>query len=197
LIPKKKKLSEIKKTGLCIECGFDEPGELVGLITKFAFSPNGQFNGYLGNEKATQKKIEKNVFKEGDEYFKTGDLLKMDNEGFLYFVDRIGDTYRWKGQNVATTEISKVIGKFKGIGEANCYGVPVPGHDGKCGMVAILRSEEELNFKDLYSYSINNLTNYQVPCFLRIQTQFNNTGTFKYKKTDLVKDGFDISKNKG
>jgi len=120
----------------------------------------------------------------------------MDNEGFLYFVDRIGDTYRWKGQNVATTEISKVIGKFKGIGEANCYGVPVPGHDGKCGMVAILRSEEELNFKDLYSYSINNLTNYQVPCFLRIQTQFNNTGTFKYKKTDLVKDGFDISKTK-
>jgi len=93
------------KDGLCMECDWDEAGELIGRINQHPKAVEGNFSGYT-DEKATKKKILRDVFKKGDMWFASGDLLKFSRDGYLYFVDRIGDTYRWKGQNVATLEVA-------------------------------------------------------------------------------------------
>ncbi|MDG2416600.1 MAG: long-chain-acyl-CoA synthetase [Pelagibacterales bacterium] len=176
--------------GFCIECEDDEAGEVIGLIpNEDKFS--GKFEGYTDKE-ATEKKILKDVFEKGDQWFSSGDLLKRDKDGYYYFVDRIGDTFRWKSENVATSEVSEAISTFTGVKEANVYGVLVPGEDGRAGMASIVPGEE-FSINGLYEHLSQYLPKYSIPVFIRISKEIEVTGTFKYKKTDLVKDGFDPS----
>ena len=176
--------------GFCIECEDDEAGEVIGLIpNEDKFS--GKFEGYTDKE-ATEKKILKDVFEKGDQWFSSGDLLKRDKDGYYFFVDRIGDTFRWKSENVATSEVSEAISTFVGVKEANVYGVLVPGEDGRAGMASIVPGEE-FSINGLYEHLSQHLPKYSIPVFIRISKEIEVTGTFKYKKTDLVKDGFDPS----
>ena len=123
--------------GFCIECDPDEPGEVIGKILRDASKPAARFEGYA-TQAETDKKILRDVFEKGDVWFRTGDLMRKDARGYFYFVDRIGDTFRWKGENVSTTEVAEAMGTFEGVQDANVYGVSVPGRDGRAGMAAIV-----------------------------------------------------------
>ena len=171
--------------GLCIECEDDEPGEAIGLIGD---DVRQRFEGYNDAE-ATKKKILRDVFEPGDMWFRTGDLMRKDAKGWVYFVDRIGDTFRWKGENVATNEVGEVLSQFSGIEHANVYGVPVPGTDGKAGMAAIT-APGDIDWDTLHGFLAERLPAYARPLFLRVQPEAETTGTFKYRKVDLVKEGF-------
>jgi len=175
--------------GFCIECEPDEPGEVIGKIVKDAARPGQRFEGYA-SEADTDLKILHDVFKRGDLWFRTGDLMRKDKAGFFYFIDRIGDTFRWKGENVSTTEVEEAVGQFEGVLEANVYGVTVPGHDGRAGMAAIV-AKENLNLTALRDHLAQRLPEYARPVFLRVRQDIDTTTTFKQKKMDLVKDGFD------
>lgn len=133
------------KDGYCIECKPGEVGELLGYLKLDDKTGLRTFAGYHGDQKATERKIARNVFKEGDAWFRTGDLIKMSREGRYYFVDRIGDTFRWKGENVATTEVAEVLNGFPGIEEINVYGVQVPGYDGRAGMAAVVVADPDVS----------------------------------------------------
>ena len=172
--------------GLCIECDVDEAGEAIGKIDPN--DPKTKFEGY-SDKAATDKKILRDVFQKGDCYFRSGDLLKKDADGYFYFVDRIGDTFRWKGENVATSEISEVVAAFPGIKEANVYGVAIDGQDGRAGMASIV-AEGDIDFKKLAEHVTSELASYARPLFLRLSPEMEITGTFKHRKVDLVKDGF-------
>ncbi len=177
--------------GFCQECDFDEVGEAIGLIRDD--DATRKFDGYT-DATATKKKIAESVFRTGDKWFRTGDLLKMDSDGYVYFVDRIGDTYRWKGENVATTEVSEVISKADCIFDSNVYGVSVPGADGCIGMAAIRLNEgAEFNGSNIYQMVNSDLPKYARPYFLRILQEVDMTGTFKYKKVELRKEGFNLT----
>jgi len=128
------------KTGFCVPCGPGDVGEGLGLIESAEKSMMGvhNYSGYYDNEKATNSKILNDVKEKGDSYFRTGDLLKYDKDGFWYFVDRIGDTFRWHGENVSTAEVATILSEFPGLQECNVYGVQIPGMDGRCGMAAIV-----------------------------------------------------------
>lgn len=171
--------------GLCIECEDDEPGEAIGLIGD---DVRQRFEGYNDAE-ATKKKILRDVFEPGDMWFRTGDLMRKDAKGWVYFIDRIGDTFRWKGENVATNEVGEVLSQFSGIEHANVYGVPVPGTDGKAGMAAIT-APGDIDWDALHGFLAERLPAYACPLFLRVQPEAETTGTFKYRKVDLVKEGF-------
>jgi fatty-acyl-CoA synthase len=173
--------------GFCRLAAPDEVGELLGEIRPD--DARFRYDGYEDAE-ATKKKILRNVRKKGDMYFRTGDLVRRDKLGYIYFVDRIGDTYRWKAENVATGEVAAAIGSFTGIEQANVYGVKVPGADGRAGMASIVASGT-IDLPGLYSHVVSALPHYARPVFLRIARESDTTGTFKFKKTDLVKDGFD------
>jgi fatty-acyl-CoA synthase len=175
--------------GFCIECKADEPGEVIGKIMKDASRPGQRFEGYA-NDAETDKKILRDVFKKGDAWFRTGDLMRRDRNDFFYFVDRIGDTFRWKGENVSTTEVEAAVGAFDGILEANVYGVAVPGRDGRAGMAAVV-AKDNLNLTALRDDLAQQLPEYARPVFLRIRQDSDVTTTFKQKKIDLVKEGFD------
>src|SRR5262249_34422227 len=123
--------------GFCVRCAPDEVGETIGQILNDATKPGNRFEGYADG-KDNEKKILRNVFKAGDAWVRTGDLMGQDKGGYFYFVDRIGDTFRWKAENVSTTEVSEAIVRFPGIRDANVYGAPVPGYDGRAGMAAIV-----------------------------------------------------------
>ncbi|MDP1556652.1 MAG: long-chain-acyl-CoA synthetase [Hyphomonas sp.] len=175
--------------GLCIRADVDEAGEVLGLIGD---DIRQRFEGY-NDEKATEKKLLRDVFTKGDLWFRTGDLLRMDKDGYIYFVDRIGDTYRWKGENVSTNEVGEALSRIDGVKTANVYGVAIPGTDGKAGMAAIT-TEGEVDFAGLYKSLAAKLPSYAVPIFIRVQPEAETTGTFKYRKVDLVADGFDPDK---
>jgi fatty-acyl-CoA synthase len=116
--------------------------------------------------------------------------MRRDEQGYFYFVDRIGDTFRWKGENVATSEVSAAIGTFPGVKHTNVYGVAVPGTEGRAGMATVV-SEDELDLDALRKHLIDRLPPYARPLFLRIRTSVDMTGTFKYSKTELVRQGYD------
>jgi fatty-acyl-CoA synthase len=175
--------------GRCEETASGEVGEAVGRIFQDPSKPGGRFEGY-SNVADNDAKILQDVFEEGDSWFRSGDLMRRDAEGYFYFIDRIGDTFRWKGENVSTTEVSEVMCAFAGIHEANVYGVEVAGHEGRAGMAAIV-CEEDLNLADLRSYLAAHLPDYARPPFLRIRGEIDATATFKQRKIALVKDGFD------
>ena len=171
--------------GLCIEAEPNEVGEAIGLIGGDARS---EFAGYA-DKAASERKILRNVFEQGDAWFRTGDLMRKDEDGYFYFVDRIGDTFRWKGENVSTTEVGEVIARYPGVAEANVYGVKVDHVDGRAGMAAIT-PEPHFELGGLRAYLERELPAYARPLFIRIQPALETTGTFKYRKLDLVREGF-------
>jgi len=151
--------------GFCLPCEKGVAGELVGRIVPGV--PGREFVGYHGNKEGTEKKILKTVF-EGDEtYFRTGDLVREDERGYFYFVDRIGDTFRWKGENVSTNEVAETLSVFPGCQEVNVYGVQIPNHDGRAGMAAMVAGPD-LDYSKLGAYVSEKLPPYAVPFFLRI-----------------------------
>ncbi|MEO1659388.1 MAG: long-chain-acyl-CoA synthetase [Pseudomonadota bacterium] len=172
--------------GFCIKTLPGEPGEAIGKVGDDART---RFEGY-NDEEATKKKILTDVFEKGDMWFRTGDLMSKDAEGYVYFIDRIGDTFRWKGENVSTNEVAEFVAKAPNISTANVYGVSVPGTDGRAGMAAIT-TKGDIDFDGLYDWFAEHLPKYAIPLFLRIQAEAETTGTFKYRKVELVKEGFD------
>lgn len=171
--------------GFCIECKPHDAGEAIGKIDE----QRGRFEGYSKGTD-TEKKILRDVFEKGDAWFRTGDLLKRDKLYYYYFIDRIGDTFRWKGENVATSEVAEAISIFPGIKEANVYGVKVPGTDGRAGMAALVTASP-IDLPKFKAHLEKNLAAYARPIFLRMQGEIEITGTFKHRKVELVKDGYD------
>ena len=177
-------------TGFCIECAPGEAGEAVGRID--AGEPRTRFDGYSKGSD-TEKKLLRDVFAKGDLFFRTGDLLRRDAQGYFYFVDRIGDTFRWKGENVATSEVAEAISVYPGIKEANVYGVKVGDLDGRAGMAALVAGPD-LDLAGLAAHLENQLAAYARPLIVRLlQNEMEITGTFKHRKVELVKEGFDPS----
>jgi fatty-acyl-CoA synthase len=175
--------------GLCSLAETGEIGEAIGLIKNDA---RHNYTGYA-DKAASERKILRDVFEPGDAWFRTGDLMRQDEAGYFYFVDRIGDTFRWKGENVSTTEVAEVIGRYPGVDEVNVYGVKVDGVDGRAGMAAITPGEG-FKLDGLRDYLARELPAYAHPIFLRLQPAIETTGTFKYRKVDLVREGFDPAK---
>ena len=178
--------------GFCIKCPPDEVGELISQILNDPSRPSQRFEGYA-DKAATEKKILHDVFEKGDAWFRTGDLMRKDALGYFYFIDRIGDTFRWKGENVATSEVAEALTVFPGIKEANVYGVVIPGMDGRAGMAALV-IEDSIDLEGLHTHIDQQLPGYARPIFVRIQDHIDATGTFKQRKIDLVMDGFDPEK---
>jgi fatty-acyl-CoA synthase len=134
----------------------------------------------------------RNVFCEGDAWFSTGDLMMRDAQGYYYFLDRAGDTFRWKGENVSTTQVSEAITAFSGIQDANVYGVSIPGTEGRAGMAAIVtQNADSFDLTAFRHHLRQHLPAFARPLFLRFQTQIELTSTFKQRKVDLVAQGFD------
>ncbi len=180
--------------GHCIECRPGEAGELIGRLPRRAGDARGRFEGYTSKE-ATEKKILRNVLEDGDAWFRTGDLLRLDAQGYFYFVDRIGDTFRWKGENVSTQEVAEACSGFPGVEMANAFGVAVPGGDGRAGMVAlVLVDPKAFDGRAFYPFVSERLPGYAAPVFVRIQGEADVTGTFKLRKVDLAKEGYDPAK---
>jgi fatty-acyl-CoA synthase len=172
--------------GFCERCADDEIGEALGRIDE---NPGAQFEGY-SEPIETEKKILRNVFARGDMWMRTGDLMRRDAQGFYTFVDRIGDTFRWKGENVATLEVSSVIRACPGVKEAIVYGVAVPGTDGRAGM-ALMRIDWEFDF-DAFFGRLEALPRYAWPLFLRVAAgAIETTETFKPKRPIYIAQGFD------
>jgi fatty-acyl-CoA synthase len=177
--------------GCCIECAPGEVGECIGHIGGDARS---NYVGYA-DKAATEKKVLHDVFQKGDSWFRTGDLMRVDGDGYIYFVDRIGDTFRWKGENVATSEVAERLAAVEHVLEVNVYGVPVGDLDGKAGMAALV-ADPEFDLAAFAKYVDEHLPSYARPVFLRLQQAIETTGTFKYRKVDLVGDGFDPTRTK-
>ena len=174
--------------GLCQAVSLGEPGEAIGQIKD---DVRHDYTGYA-DKAASEKKVLRDVFARGDRWFRTGDLMRQDSEGYLYFVDRIGDTFRWKGENVSTTEVAERLSDAPGVREVIAYGVPVPGNEGKAGMV-VLVTEGRFSIKKFAAHADEQLPAYARPVFVRLKKTLETTGTFKYRKTDLVDEGFDPS----
>lgn len=159
------------KTGFCLPTNKDEPGELLMKIVD-PKNVEDSFQGYYGNKKATYSKIIRNVFKKGDAWFRSGDLLRMDDDGLLYFVDRLGDTFRWKSENVSATEVENEIMSTKIVKQAVVVGVRVPNHEGRAGFAVLDpadgASDEEV-LEKLYSHTSATLPKYAIPQFVKIQ----------------------------
>jgi len=174
--------------GFCIRCAVNEAGEAIGKAAEDPSNIGSRFEGY-SNTEASERKILRNVFEPGDVWIRTGDLMRKDEQGYFYFVDRIGDTFRWKGENVATCEVSEAICAFPGVKHANVYGVTVPATEGRAGMATVV-TEDELDLAEFRQHLMNRLPPYARPLFLRIRKNMDLTGTFKYSKTDLARQGF-------
>lgn len=187
------------KTGFCVECPPDEPGELLNPIRNLTSTADGStsnFEGYTSKE-ATEKKTLRDVFTKGDYWYRSGDLLRKDAKGYFYFVDRIGDTFRWKGENVSTMEVSEVLSGYEGVVDANVYGVEVPGKDGRACMVSITVTslDKKPDPNTFATYCRANLPPYSVPLFVRfLAEEINLTGTFKHQKVDYRNQGCDPAK---
>ena len=175
--------------GFCERCAPNEPGEVIGKIINDASKPGNRFEGYASAQQ-NENKVLRNVFKTGDAWFRTGDLMRRDENGYFYFVDRVGDTFRWKGENVSTNEVAEAINSFPGILDANVYGVQIAGREGRAGMAAIVCSGL-CDLAALHAHLCAHLPDYARPLFLRLQEEIEVTGTFKQRKVDLVKEGFD------
>jgi fatty-acyl-CoA synthase len=176
--------------GHYIECEADEVGELIAMILDIPGSGAGRFEGYT-DEQATEKKILHDVFADGDAWFRSGDLLKRDEDDYYYFVDRVGDTFRWKSENVSASEAADAISDFDGLESLNIYGVAVPNTEGRAGMAAlVMQSEAEFDPVAFYAHCKDRLPPYAVPLFVRLCQQAELTTTFKLRKVDLQKQGY-------
>lgn len=175
--------------GRCIRCGPNEIGEALGRVVDDPTLIGIRFDGY-SELQASQKKILRSVFRPGDAWLRTGDLMRRDEQGFYYFVDRMGDTYRWKGENVATTEVSDVLCAYPGVKHASVYGVSIPTTEGAAGM-ATLVIEDEVDLGNFRKYLTEHLPPYSRPVFVRIKSEPEITGTFKYSTGKLKREGYD------
>src|SRR2546430_847785 len=174
--------------GRCLRCAPDEVGEAIGALSRPGGQDGGRFEGYADAE-ASQQKILRDVFAEGDAWYRTGDLMRQDDQGFFYFVDRVGDTFRWKGENVSTGEVAAVISACPGVSDAAVYGVAVPGTEGRAGMAAIV---VEARFEPAaLRPHLQALPAYARPLFIRIVPSIELTGTFRLKKNELAPQGYD------
>ena len=172
--------------GYCKRVAAGQPGEAIGKIAAGA----ARFEGY-NDTAATARKILRHVFESGDAYVRSGDLMRQDTQGFYYFVDRLGDTFRWKGENVATTEVGAALSTFPGVIAATVYGVAVPGHEGKAGMAA-LETDDGLDLARLREH-LAALPAYARPLFIRLTPSLAVTETFKTRKNLLAAEGFDTT----
>lgn len=190
------------QTGFCKEVPRGEPGELLYAID--AADVEDKFQGYFGNSNATQKKILRDVLKKGDAFFRTGDMVRWDSDGRWFFSDRLGDTFRWKSENVSTSEVAEVLGTHPEVHEANVYGVQLPHHDGRAGCAAIVLKHQlksgssstvveptpEL-LKSLAAHALKNLPRFAAPLFLRVTAEMQSTGNNKQQKHVLRAEGVD------
>jgi fatty-acyl-CoA synthase len=176
-------------TGRCIRCAPNQPGEAISKLNSDPSNVGSRFEGYT-SAGSSESKILHDVFEPGDAWVRTGDLMRKDEKGFFYFVDRVGDTFRRKGENVAASEVADVVSSFPGIEHANVCGVVVPGTDGRVGMAAIVVGGD-LDLTQLHGHIASLLPAYARPVFLRICKQAQLTGTFKYSKAELQRDGYD------
>ncbi|KAJ3239132.1 hypothetical protein HDU81_006463 [Chytriomyces hyalinus] len=178
--------------GYCTECKVGQVGELIAKIDDSSLTM--AFKGYYGDADATRKKVLTNVFRKGDKYFQTGDLMFRDKDNYMYFVDRVGDTFRWNGENVSTQQVSDILSMYAGVDEANVYGVRVPGSEGRAGMAALSVSKD-FDVKGLALFLNANLPKYAVPIWVRIlvnngSMRDSHTATFKQKKVVFQEQGF-------
>jgi fatty-acyl-CoA synthase len=173
--------------GLCERCAADEVGEAVGFIPPDNRHA-GRFEGYA-QEEASARKVLHNVFNAGDAWYRTGDLMRRDQHGFYYFVDRVGDTYRWKGENVSTAEVLSALTACRGVIDGVVYGVTVPGSDGRAGTAALV-VEKDFDVARFREEAASRLPPYARPVFLRILSSLEATGTFKPRKQELIQQGF-------
>ena len=177
------------KTGFAIRQPYSAGGEILVAIPSEA-----AFAGYHNNNDATRKKFERNVFRKGDLYYRTGDVLRRLDDGRWHFMDRLGDTFRWKSENVSTAEVGEALGRFPGVVEANVYGVLLPHHDGKAGCAAIYidpANRDSFNWTGLLQFARKELPKYAVPVFIRVvkkMTPFHNN---KQNKVPLRNEGVD------
>ncbi|WBU29677.1 long-chain-acyl-CoA synthetase [Rhodopseudomonas palustris] len=176
--------------GRCIRCARGEAGEAIGRIGE-AERGGGRFEGYTSDGESERKML-RDVFAPGDAWFRTGDLMLQDAKGFFRFVDRIGDTFRWKGENVAASEVADILAACPGVIDASVYGVSVPNHDGRAGMAALV-TEESFDLAALHRHLATRLPAYARPLFLRLRPTLDLTGTFKQAKQTLITEGFDPS----
>jgi citronellyl-CoA synthetase len=184
--------------GHCIEVPLGDPGLLLGEITD-----KTKFDGYT-NPEATESKIIRDVLKDGDRWFNTGDLIRQIDVGFamglkhFQFVDRTGDTFRWRAENVSTNEVAEALNAHPQINMANVYGVEVPGAEGRAGMVAFeLEEGEELDLQGFHPLVERELPSYAQPVFIRILRSAETTVTFKLLKGDLREQAFHADKVAG
>ncbi|XP_066923313.1 long-chain fatty acid transport protein 1-like [Clytia hemisphaerica] len=177
------------ENGRAILCKPGEVGALIGIVKKGA-----EYNGYVNNEKETNKKLKSNLFKEGDSAFISGDLLVMDEYRNVFFVDRIGDTFRWRGENVATTEVENIMSSVVSTAEdVVVYPVPIPGEGGNAGMAYIREKEnQQFSIKGVAQSLLEELPKYAIPMFIRVGRNLDQTGTFKYQKSALKKEKYDL-----
>ncbi|KAI4592650.1 hypothetical protein KJ359_010552 [Pestalotiopsis sp. 9143b] len=178
--------------GFAIVAKAGEAGEMIHQLD--AQNPDMGSPTYFDNHGASVKRRVADVFKKGDLWFRSGDLMRLDADGRLYFVDRLGDTYRWKSENVSTNEVSDVVGEFAQVAETNVYGVLVPKTDGRAGCAALVAREglAELDFAALAEHCLARLPRYAVPIFLRVCRQLEYTGTMKMQKGRLRSEGVDL-----
>ncbi len=180
--------------GLCVRCAAHAVGEAIGRFSEDPAHLGSRFEGYL-DKAASDRKLLRNVFAQGDAWVRTGDLMRRDEKGFFYFVDRVGDTFRWKGENVATCEVAEALCRFPRIASAAVYGVRVPGAEGRAGMAAVSHAEA-LDLQALRHHLAEQLPSYARPVFLRLRhaapldPQLEMTGTFKYVKRALMQQGY-------
>lgn len=189
------------KTGLCRRAQAGEPGELLFRLP--AEDVSQRFQGYYGDSEATGRKVFRDVFSKGDAWFRTGDIVRWDREGRMYFADRTGDTFRWKSENVSTAEVAHVLGRHPAVREANVYGVEVPHHEGRAGCAAVVLDAAALSgpagavaddtLKAMAGHVGKGLPKYALPVFLRVlrggAAAMQTTGTNKQQKQHLRDEG--------
>jgi len=177
------------ENGFCIQCQPGEKGLLVGIIGN---NPVTAYNGYANNQKASQTKVIENVFKKGQRAFNSGDLMMQDSLGYVYFCDRLGDTFRWRGENVATIEVENAISRRLNSREVVVYGVEVPGQEGRAGMAALSCEPEHIDMVELVDKLKIDLPAYARPVFLRFVKTLEHTGTFKATKLKFVEESYNV-----
>ncbi|POS87800.1 hypothetical protein EPUL_000275, partial [Erysiphe pulchra] len=182
------------KSGFAIRQPYHIGGEIIVKVNN-----TEEFAGYHGDRKATEKKFARDVFQKGDLWYRSGDSLKRTPDGRWFFLDRLGDTFRWKGENVSTAEVAEILGQYPGIIEANVFGVSIPGHDGKVGCAAIYIDptlKQNFDFADFLRHARSLLPQYAVPVFLRLVKEVTLTHNFKQNKVSLKAEGIDPAKVK-
>jgi acyl-CoA synthetase (AMP-forming)/AMP-acid ligase II len=182
------------RTGFAQRVPYEVGGEIL-----VAVNAQEDWQGYWKNPEATSKKFARDVFKKGDMYYRSGDALRRDPDGHWYFLDRLGDTFRWKSENVSTAEVALAMGRYDGIMEANVYGVTVPGHEGRAGCAALhLTDLSSINrpgyLSGLLAHCRANLPRYAVPVFLRIVKASSHIHNNKQNKNGLRQEGVDPDK---